>query len=99
MIKSVESSQTESGKGLKKLAVMALNVALRMLLNRYEGKTDKQKNPFQENSLSWAAWIIAGIGGWKGYRRADPAGQITMRRGLEIFSNLFDGWLLCEMCA
>jgi hypothetical protein len=63
---------------LKKLEVMALNVALRImqlvrdrdgkagkpgpivfsakelillkvLLNRYEGKTDKQKNPFQEN--------------------------------------------------
>lgn len=125
---NIESSQIESGKGLKKLAVMALNAALRImqlvadrdgkagkpgsivfspkeliflkaLLKQYEGKTDRQKNPFQQNSLAWAAWIIARTGGWKGYRRADPAGPITMKRGLEVFSNLFKGWMLHEMCA
>jgi len=124
----IGESQMESGKGLKKLAIMALNVALRImqlvrdrdgkagkpgsivfspkeliflkvLSEQYEGKTDSQKNPFPENSLAWAAWVIARIGGWKGYRRACPAGPITMKRGLLIFGNLFKGWLLYEMCA
>jgi len=125
---AVEDSQMENGKGLKKLVIMALSVALRImqlvqdrdgkagkpgpivfsekeliflkvLSEQYEGKTDNQKNPFQENSLAWAAWVISRIGGWKGYRRACPAGPITMKRGLAIFSNLFKGWLLYEMCA
>jgi hypothetical protein len=65
----------------------------------YEGKTEKQKNPFQEYSLAWAAWFIARIGGWKGYRRASPPGPITMRRGLEIFSTLFAGWQLGRMAS
>lgn len=123
-----ESSQTESGKALKKLAITALNAALRIMqpvqdrdgkagkhgstvfspkeliflkviLKQYEGKTDKQKNPFQQNSPARAARIIAGTGGRKGYRRACPAGPVTMKTGSEIFCNLFKGWLLHEMCA
>ncbi len=74
-------------------------IFLSVVPKQCEGKTDKQKNPFQADSLAWSARIIAGIGGWKGYLRACPAGPITMKRGLEIFSNLFKGWLLHEMCA
>ena len=121
----LESSQLESGNGLKKLAIMGLNAALIIMQlvgdrdgevgesgelvftekeleclkevgKSYEGKTTKQKNPFEEYSLAWAAWIIGRLGGWKGYRKAGPAGPITMRRGLERFSILFKGWLLHE---
>ncbi|HAI70040.1 MAG TPA: transposase, partial [Gammaproteobacteria bacterium] len=60
----------------------------------YEGKTKLSKNPFEKYSLAWAAWIIGRIGGWKGYRKAGPAGPITMKRGLQQFSILFKGWLL-----
>ena len=69
---------------------------LKVIGKTYEGKTDKQKNPFKESSLSWASWIIGRMGGWKGYRKAGPAGPITMRIGLERFSFLFKGWLLRE---
>ncbi len=122
---NLESSQLESGKALKKLALMALNAALIIMQlvgdrdgeagesgelvfsekeleclkevgKSYEGKTEKQKNPFEESSLAWSAWIIGRMGGWKGYRKAGPAGPITMRRGLERFSILFRGWLLRE---
>ena len=45
-------------------------------------------NPFRENSLPWAAWIIARLGGgWKGYVKAQGRpGYITMKRGLDVFN-------------
>lgn len=67
---------------------------LAALVNKYEGKTEKQKNPFPNNSLSWAAWTIARMGGWKGYRTQSTPGPITMHRGLVIFENMFQGWEL-----
>ena len=63
---------------------------------KYEGKTSLSKNPHEKGSLAWAAWIIGRMGGWKGYRKAGPAGPITMKRGLQKFSILFEGWLLRE---
>ncbi len=119
----VESSQLETGNGLKNLVLMALNAALiimQLVADRdgeigesgnlvfsskelecleaigaeYEGKTLPSKNPFEEYSLAWTAWIIGRMGGWKGYRKAGPAGPITIKRGLQRFSLLFKGWLL-----
>lgn len=67
---------------------------LALLTKNYEGKTEKQKNPFLENTLSWAAWTIARMGGWKGYRSQSTPGPITMRRGLIIFYNMWELWKL-----
>jgi len=121
----IESSQLETGIGLKKLTVMALQVALqllqlvkdradqygenadlvfspqaiiflRTLIPTLEGKTEKQKNPFKENSLAWAAWAIGRLGGWKGYKSESPPGVRTMNRGLTKFWNLFEGWTLAN---
>jgi hypothetical protein len=50
----------------------------------YAGKTKLQRNPHPPQSLSWASWIIARLGGWDGYPRTKP-GPITMRNGLEYF--------------
>jgi hypothetical protein len=117
----VESSQLETGAGLKKLVLMTLNAALIIMQlvgdrdgeagqsfdtvfneeeleclkeveKEYEGKTAQTKNPFEEDSLAWAAWIIGRMGGWKGYRKAGTKGPITMKRGLQQFSLLFKGW-------
>lgn len=52
---------------------------------KYEGKTEKQQNPHQTDSLAWAAWVIARMGGWKGYISQRPPGPITMKSGLERF--------------
>lgn len=66
---------------------------------KLEGKTQKQKNPHPSGRLSWAAWIIARLGGWKGYASESPPGPITMFRGLTQFKTLYEGWSLVEMCA
>jgi hypothetical protein len=119
----MESSQMETGKGLMKLSVLALQVAMKILqltqvrdnpgtisaaitfspqqialltvlAGRFEGQTEKQKNPFPYNTLSWAAWTIARMGGWKGYRSQSTPGPITMYRGLVKFENIYEGWKL-----
>lgn len=65
-----------------------------VLQPRLEGKTQAQKNPFPPKTLAWSAWIIARLGGWKGYKSERPPGPITMGRGLQEFYTLFRGWSL-----
>ena len=59
-----------------------------------EGKTEKQKNQLPRNQLSWAAWVIARLGGWKGYQSQPPPGPITMKRGLDKFATLLEAYRL-----
>lgn len=59
-----------------------------------EGKTEKQKNPHEQGSLAWLAWIVARLGGWSGYERYGPAGPKTMAAGWERFTTMQHGWAL-----
>ena len=61
-----------------------------------EGKTEKQKNPHQEGSLAWIAWIVARLGGWSGYQRYGPAGPKTMAYGWGQFKTMSLGWELSQ---
>ena len=70
---------------------------LKILQPTLEGKTEKQKNPFLNSSLAWAAWIIAKLGKWGGYKSQGPPGYITMKNGLDIFYIKSEAFLLaCE---
>lgn len=51
---------------------------------------------FAQTSLSWAADIIARLGGWKGNPKQRPPGPITMKRGLEKFAWLYRGWCIAK---
>lgn len=72
---------------------------LMLAQKKLEGKTQKQKNPHSPKMLSWGAWIIARLGGWKGYQSESAPGPITMLRGLRRFETLLEGYQLTEMCA
>lgn len=72
----------------QQILVLAALVATR------QGRTVKQQNPFPPNSLAWAAWIIARLGGWTGYDSDKGNGPITMRDGLERFYGIVDGYHL-----
>ena len=119
----MESSQLETGAGLKKLVIMALQIALTtmtlklslknenqikaevsftaqqiqfltLIINDIEGKTQKQKNPYLKQTLAWAAWGIARLSGWSGYQSQGPPGYISIKTGLDIFTNKYEGYQL-----
>lgn len=62
-----------------------------------EGKTALLKNPHPPHSLAFATWVIARLGGWKGYKTHRPPGIGTISRGLLRFFEIknaavfFDG--------
>lgn len=72
---------------------------LKAVEKKLQGKTSKQKNPYPFEYLSWAAWVIARLGGWKGYSSESPPGPITMGRGLHRFESIYEGWKLANLCA
>jgi hypothetical protein len=72
--------------------------ALAALAPQLEGRTALQKNPHPAPSLAWAAWIIARLGGWKGYPSERPPGPITFKHGLDTFYAWVAGWQLRHVC-
>ena len=72
--------------------------ALEAVNAQVEGRTEKQKNPHIRHSLAWAAWIIARLGGWDGYRSSRPPGPITFKHGLGYFRAIAIGWQLKNVC-
>lgn len=65
---------------------------LKELNDELSGRTEKQSNPHAPDSLAFAAWVIARVGGWKGYASQRPPGPITMKRGLEAFDKIVWGF-------
>lgn len=119
----IEDTQLLTGWAIRKLTVLVLNAALRVMqvymaygkeesqpieevftsdeikcLNKIEQnllkETPKVINTFNKNKLSWASWIIARLGGWKGNTKQRRAGPITIKRGLEKFEMIYQGWKL-----
>ncbi len=69
---------------------------LQVLNTKLQGTTEKLKNPFKQNELRWATWIIARLGDWKGYKTQRPPGVITLQKGLVKFYHMFDGWAMAQ---
>ncbi len=69
---------------------------LEMQCKRLEGKTQKQKNPYPANSLRYATWVIARMGGWKGYASERKPGMTTLWIGVEKFYDTFNGFMIAK---
>jgi Transposase DDE domain len=69
---------------------------LHALQKKLRGRTPKQQNPHPPDSLAWAGWTIARLGGWTGYESDKSTGPITMRDGLDRFYGIVDGYKLAK---
>lgn len=72
---------------------------LEKLQDKFQGKTDKQKNPHVAQSMAWATWTIARLGGWTGYASEAKPGPITILHGLQRLDGMVQGWKLAKMWA
>jgi len=70
---------------------------LKAINETLQGKTELQKNHHPTNTLAWAAWIIARLGGWSGYASHKPPGPITIHKGLAKFQLLVIGRALANV--
>ena len=70
---------------------------LQALVPELEGATAAQKNPHPRHSLAWAAWVIAKLGGWDGYKSSKPPGPITFANGLQEFRAVAHGWSMRDV--
>ena len=69
---------------------------LKELGKKLEQKKTQVKNESSTKKLSWASWIIARLGGWKGATKQRPPGPITMKKGVDKFDLIFQGWSLAR---
>lgn len=69
---------------------------LEILNQTLQGATKLLSNPYPKNNLAWASWIVARLGGWKGYDSQRPPGTITFKRGLDSFNKQLAGFLLAK---
>jgi hypothetical protein len=69
---------------------------MKLLGQTLAGKTVKQQNPYPENSLAYAAWIIGRLGGWKGLYSQGPPGVKSFTWGLKAFQQQYEGFLLAQ---
>jgi hypothetical protein len=100
---SVRVMQLVQGRGAAGEVVSAERVfdaeeiqVLEAVVPKFEGRTEKQKNPYPHRSLAWAAWVIARLGGWKGYASERPPGPETFTRGLQRFTAIAEGFALAR---
>ena len=65
-------------------------------VQRLEGKTAAQRNPYPSYSWAWLAWLLGRLGGWKGLPSHGPPGVISLCRGDARFWQLWRDILLLQ---
>lgn len=63
-------------------------------MEQLEGRTEKLKNPYTPSDLKRYIWVIARLGGWKGYNSERKPGITTFSIGLQKLTATMQGWLL-----
>jgi hypothetical protein len=98
MVMQLVHARGEAGQAVPATRVFSRDeiAVLRALTPRLQGRTAKQKNPHPTDTLAWAAWHIARLGGWNGYASERPPGPITFARGLKRFEAIAEGFALAR---
>jgi hypothetical protein len=88
---NIAYSQPEGGQPIEEVFDPEQIEALQLLNHKLQGKTRKQQNPNDPTRTKWATWIVARLGGWKGYDSQGPPGVIVLKRGLDRLSYVIEG--------
>ncbi|RYZ49326.1 MAG: IS4 family transposase [Sphingobacteriales bacterium] len=67
---------------------------MELQMRQLEGRTEKLKNPYKPSDLKRYIWVIARLGGWKGYSSERKPGVTTFWYGLQKLTAIMQGWLL-----
>lgn len=67
---------------------------MELQIPQLEGNTEKLKTPYRSSNLKRYIWVIARLGGWKGYRSERKPGITTFWIGLKKFDDVFNGFKL-----
>jgi len=94
ILQLMHTSDEENAQSIDEVFTKQEQQCLLQIKKQQEGKTSKLSNPYKEKSLIWAKWIIARLGGWKGYKSQRAPGPITLKRGLDNFTQIYNGWCL-----
>lgn len=90
------AERAESDQPLEHVFEAEKQPCLKALAEQVQGRTKKQQNPHPAATLAWAAWIVARLGGWKGYQSQHRAGPATYHEGLKRFALIYEGWHLFD---
>lgn len=90
----MEATEDEGAQPLSDVFSDTERKCLEEVNRQLTGTTQKQSNPYKLKTLIWAKWIIARLGGWKGYASQRDPGPITLKRGLDAFNQMYVGWCL-----
>jgi hypothetical protein len=71
-------------------------IVLGLLNDQLKGTTKKQQNPFPRQTLAWATWLIARLGGYGGYSSQSPPGPKTFIWGLQKLFQIKIGYYLSQ---
>ena len=95
VLRLLRAERGESEQPMEQVFTPLQQQCLQAAARRVEGQTTALRNPHPPHTLAWAAWVIARLGGWSGYRSQRPAGPITYERGLTRFVHMCEGFALC----
>jgi hypothetical protein len=85
-INQLRLGRNDTRPGSAKIVFTELQIKLiEALIPQFEGKTEKQRNNHPKDTLARVAWLIARLGGWKGYDKESPPGIKTFTLGLDKF--------------
>jgi hypothetical protein len=67
---------------------------MELQIPQLKGNTEKLNNPYKPSNLKRYIWVIARLGGWKGYSSERKPGITTFWIGLKKFDDIFNGFKL-----
>jgi hypothetical protein len=96
VLQLVYARQQENSQPIGEVFTAQEQQVLSQLNHKFQGTTELQQNPYRPSQTSWAAWVIARLGGWKGYLSQKPPGPVTLVKGLERFAVFVQAYQLFD---